>query len=113
MIEWQVACKGCGRPLDEPPDLPGEARQPCPACGSLGRERTVLMVPGEASPPAGSTEAAWLNLGAALARAVSGLDKVLAEPLDETERDKIGRAREEARKALEAFRDGDRKLKEL
>jgi len=58
MIRISVQCQSCHRLLDEPADLPGEQRQPCPAGGSVGRERSVLMVPGEAGPADGTPEKA-------------------------------------------------------
>jgi hypothetical protein len=36
-----VACGNCGEVLDEPPNLPQEARQPCPKCGALHRTFSV------------------------------------------------------------------------
>ncbi len=38
-----VACGQCQRPIDEPPDLPGDDRRPCPACGSLIRHFSVSI----------------------------------------------------------------------
>jgi hypothetical protein len=32
-----VRCANCNGPIDEPPDLPAEARQPCPTCGGKTR----------------------------------------------------------------------------
>ena len=86
MIRISVHCQSCHRLLDEPADLTGEQLQPCPGCGSLDRERSVLMIPGEAAAAPGSAETAWLDLGSALARAASALERLVksddAGPLD-------------------------------
>ena len=114
MIRIEVRCKACRRLLDEPTDLPGEQRQPCPSCGSLGRERTVLMVPGEAAPAAATTEAAWLNLGSALARAASALEGSYAyDDLTDYQREHVAKARQAMQEALDQYREAQRKLREL
>jgi len=112
MIHWEVRCKGCGRKLDEAPDLTGDRRQPCPACGSLGRERTVLMIPGEPGAAKGSPEAAWLDLGSALTRAASALDQLLADQLTYQERESSTKARAEVQKALDEYRAANKKMRE-
>ena len=38
-----VQCGACKRPLDEPANLPAEARQPCPACGATARAFDVSI----------------------------------------------------------------------
>ncbi len=110
LIRISVLCQSCDRLLDEPPDLPAEQRQPCPACGSLGRERTVLMVPGEANPAPGSPEQAWLDFGSALARAASALDVRADEETGQKAGDSFDQARGEIQKALDEYRDANRRL---
>ena len=111
MIRIDVHCKGCGELLDEPPDLPSGQRQPCPACGHEGRERTVLMIPGEAAPVPGSADAAWLEHGANLARAASSLELLLkGEELSPKERSRIESAWLDVLRALEEYREANKQL---
>jgi hypothetical protein len=113
MIQIEVRCKECGRLLDEAPGLAAEQRQPCLSCGSLGRERAVLMIPGEASPGSGSAAAAWLELGGALAKAVSALDRLLVDEPAGERRVRPEKAREEPQAELADYREANRKLREL
>lgn len=40
----EVLCGDCHRPLDESAATPAEARQPCPACGSLRRLHRITIM---------------------------------------------------------------------
>ena len=111
MIRIDVRCQECHRVLDEPPDAPPVQRQPCPECGSLARERTVLMVPGEAAPPPRSADRAWLDFGAALATAASALEMSLKE--DQLTPKQRAHAEEtwlNVLKALQEYREANRIL---
>src|SRR6185437_11661325 len=41
--DTEVRCGGCKQPLEEPPNLPAEQRQPCPACGARTRAFDVSV----------------------------------------------------------------------
>lgn len=110
VIRVEVRCKDCSRLLDEPPDLEPEQRLPCPACGSLGRERTVFMVPGEAGAARGTAEAAWLDLGGALARAASALEALQRDATTPGQREHSEKAWAEIQKALKEYREANRTL---
>jgi hypothetical protein len=71
------------------------------------------MIPGEAAPAPESPEKAWLDLGSALARAVSALDAATADDLTPEQREHAVRARAEVLNALEEHRDANRRLRDL